>query len=323
MFRRTSEIVVASSATSWIPPSRSVRIPSRDRELLDLVVARLPRDQLTHRFGDGQQLVDADPVLEAGAEAEVAALAPPELFLRRTSRPPVELELLVAGPVRHAAVAADPAHEPLPDDADDRRRDQERFDPEIQEPLECAGGVGTVQRGEHEVSRERRLDPDTRRLHIAHLADEDDVGVLAEDRPQTAGERHAGLVLDLDLIDRGEDVLDRVLNRHDVALAVVDLGERRVERRGLAASRRAGADDHPEGSADQPRELVVRLIGHPEIAEPEAATGSCRAAASRTSRPRSSSWLRRGCRAGGRRPRPPSARPGVCVARRCPCRPAP
>ena len=42
--------------------------------------------------------------------------------------------------------------------------------------------VGGVQRREHEVAGERRLDGDAGGLGVADLADEDDVGVLAQDR---------------------------------------------------------------------------------------------------------------------------------------------
>src|SRR4051812_11628150 len=47
--------------------------PLGHRELLDLVVARLARDQLAHRLAHDEQLVDAYPVFEPGLETEVAA----------------------------------------------------------------------------------------------------------------------------------------------------------------------------------------------------------------------------------------------------------
>ena len=48
-----------------------------------------------------------------------------------------------------------------------------------------------VQRREHEVAGERRLDGDLRRLAVADLADHDDVGVGAHHRAQAGGERQA------------------------------------------------------------------------------------------------------------------------------------
>jgi hypothetical protein len=80
------------------------------------------------------------------------------------------------------------------------------------------GGVGGVQRRQDQVAGQGGLHGDASRLGVADLADEDDVGVLAEDRAEAVGEGDAGLLVDLDLVDRGEDVLHRVLDRHDVAV---------------------------------------------------------------------------------------------------------
>ena len=66
------------------------------------------------------------------------------------------------------------------------------------------------------MAGQRRLDRDPCRLDVPDLADEDDVGVLAQDGLQTGGEGQSGLFVRLDLVDRREDVLDRVLNGHHV-----------------------------------------------------------------------------------------------------------
>ncbi len=79
---------------------------------------------------------------------------------------------------------------------------------------------------------------------VANLADEDDVGILAQDRPQAAGERQAGLGVDLHLVDAVELQLDRILERDDVVGRRLDRVERRVERGRLAAAGRAGHQDH-------------------------------------------------------------------------------
>ena len=81
--------------------------------------------------------------------------------------------------------------------------------------------VGRVQRGQHEVTGQRRLHGDPGRLDVTDLSDQDDVGVLAEDRLQPGGEGQPGLVVGLDLVDGREDVLDGVLDRHDVERRVV------------------------------------------------------------------------------------------------------
>ena len=82
--------------------------------------------------------------------------------------------------------------------------------------------VERMQRGEHEVAglggEQRRLD----RLEVAHLADEDDVGVLAQRAAQRLRER-VGVHADFALVDDRPvvpvQVLDRILDRHDVRRA--------------------------------------------------------------------------------------------------------
>ncbi len=119
------------------------------------------------------------------------------------------------------------------------------------------------------MTRECRLHRDTRGVDVSDLADEDRVGVLAQNRAKPVGERDAGLLVDPDLVDVLEDVLDRVFDRHDIALVVVDRGERGVERRGLPRTGRTRADDHAVRRADQ---LLVALEcagSHPELREIE------------------------------------------------------
>jgi len=51
------------------------------------------------------------------------------------------------------------------------------------------------------VPGERCLHGDFGGFHVANFADEDDVGVMAENGAQTKRERKAGFVGDLDLVD--------------------------------------------------------------------------------------------------------------------------
>ena len=149
--------------------------------------------------------------------------------------------------------AADAGEQALGDDARERAGE---LDPDLRllvarehvdDAVEGLAGVVRVQRGEHEVAglgdRERGLD----RLGVAHLADEQDVGVLPEGRSQRPLERVA-VDADLALVDRrplvAVHVLDRVLDGDDVArVALVDLVDHRGERRRLARTGRAG-DEH-------------------------------------------------------------------------------
>ena len=66
---------------------------------------------------------------------------------------------------------------------------------------EGAGGVVGVQRAEHHVARERCLDGDLGRFQVADFADEDDVGVVAQDAAQGGRERQPDLGMHLNLVD--------------------------------------------------------------------------------------------------------------------------
>ena len=117
----------------------------------------------------------------------------------------------------------------------------------IDDAVDRAGRRRRVQRAEDEVARLRRLDGDRDGLEVAQLADEDDVGILAQRGAQRALER-AGVHADLALRDDAPLVrmheLDRVLDRDDViaARAIHEI-DQRAERRGLARARRPG-DEH-------------------------------------------------------------------------------
>ena len=63
------------------------------------------------------------------------------------------------------------------------------------------GRIVGVQRRQHHVAGEGRLDGDDRRLLVADLTDQDDVRVGAQDGPEGRGEVQAGLEIELDLVD--------------------------------------------------------------------------------------------------------------------------
>jgi len=81
-------------------------------------------------------------------------------------------------------------------------------------------GARGVQSAEHEVTGLGRLDRDTNRFEVAHLADQDHVGVHSEGLAQ-AGSEVGDVVAYLALADyalgRSVDVFDGILNRDDAA----------------------------------------------------------------------------------------------------------
>jgi len=66
---------------------------------------------------------------------------------------------------------------------------------------------------------------------------------VTEERAESGGEGQVDRRLHLRLVDAGDLIFDRVLDRHDLALGVVERGECRGERRGFTAAGRAGDHD--------------------------------------------------------------------------------
>jgi hypothetical protein len=155
----------------------------------------------------------------------------------------------------HAALAVGARHEPL---RDHRLQDARELDAHLlllvgrehrDDAVDRLGGVERVQRAHHEMAglgrRERRLD----RLEVAHLTDEDHVGILAQRRAQRVGEAlrvDADLALVHDRAAIADQELDRILDRHDVTGAIaVDVVDHRGERGRLARARRARDEHEP------------------------------------------------------------------------------
>src|SRR5215207_147831 len=105
----------------------------------------------------------------------------------------------------------------------------------VDDAVDGLRGVLGVQRREDQVAGLGRGERGLHRLQVAHLADEDHVGVLAERGLQRLAERlrvgaQLALVDDAALVTMQE--LDRVLDRHDVLVpGLVDLVDHRGERR--------------------------------------------------------------------------------------------
>jgi hypothetical protein len=130
-----------------------------------------------------------------------------------------------------------------------------------------------VQGGEHEVPGLRRGQRGRHRLEVAHLADEDHIGVLTQSGLQRQREV-LGVSADLALVDDAALVLveelDRVLDREDVLLALlVDDVHHRGERGRLARAGRAGDEHEPARLA---RELLQHL-GQAQLLELRDAVG--------------------------------------------------
>ena len=146
--------------------------------------------QAAQRIGHRQDFDDADATRRTGLSALRAALGAPKRDLVARGREAREPQLghdLRQGGVVFAAMHAERAHQPLGDDASRVEAAGSGSTPMSISRVTVRGRVVGVQRAKHQVAGQRRLDGDLGGLQVADLADQDDVGVLAQDA--TAGAR--------------------------------------------------------------------------------------------------------------------------------------
>ena len=110
----------------------------------------------------------------AGAEPELEELLDAGAALTN--------EIRAGERVGHFAVLAEDADQTLADDDPRAGRQQKALDPHIGETGNRAGRGVCVQRREDEMASERGMDAHMRCLGIAHFADHDHIGILAQER---------------------------------------------------------------------------------------------------------------------------------------------
>ncbi len=108
---------------------------------------------------------------------------------------------------------------------------------DVDDPVDGLSGRVRVERAEGQVTRLGDPQGGLDRLEVAHLADQNDVGILAQGRPEGVGEG-VGVGVELPLVHEAllvlVQVLDGVLDGdHVLVTLAVDLVEHRSQRRRL------------------------------------------------------------------------------------------
>ena len=134
---------------------------------------------------------------------------------------------------RSLADRAEFADEALGEDGADGGCDEERLDPDICETGDGGRGVVGVEGGENQVAGEGCVDRDVGGLGIPDFPDHDDVGSLAEHGAEGGPEGHSDFRLHHHLVDAGQFVFHRILDRDDFLVRLVDHIEAGVERGGF------------------------------------------------------------------------------------------
>ena len=163
-------------------------------------------------------------------------------------------------------LSRDPAHQALRGDATQRGGQRDGIDAQVDHPRHRHRRVVGVERCQHEVARDRRLDSDLSRLGIPDFANQDDVRVLPQHGPQRPREVH--MAVDIDLADPGHLILHRVLDGDDVAAGIIEFVDDGVKRGGLAGAGRAGHQKQAVGLFHDPLDAVAHGHGHLDVDQP-------------------------------------------------------
>ena len=249
--------------------------PQRDHAALDRLLLQFHRrradqNQFPDLVVDFHHFVQTAAPLVAGVVADAAALALLNLDRLGLFRRVAFFNQRLSRHVDHfGAVLANAADQSLRADQVDRGRHQEWLDTHVHQARDRFRRTVGVQRGKHQVARERGLDGDFRRFEVSNFADQNDVRVLPQEGAQRGGKVQADLLLHLHLVDALQLELDRIFGRHDVGIGLVQPRDGGIQSVGLARSRRPGDQHHSVGLQNRFLELDQRLgleteLGHVE-----------------------------------------------------------
>ena len=114
------------------------------------------------------------------------------------------------------------AEESLGHDGSDGGCDKEGFDTHIDESRDGGRRVVRVQRGKDQVSGQSGVDGDFTSFRVTDFTNHDDVGGLTQHGTKGRGEREVDFCVDLDLVDTGKFVFDRVFCGDDLSRRLVE-----------------------------------------------------------------------------------------------------
>src|SRR5215472_11433392 len=127
-----------------------------------------------------------------------------------------------------------------------------------------------MESGEHQVTGQSRLDADFRGFEVADLADQNNIGVLAEKRSERSGEVQANLLFHLHLVDSTQLKLDGIFRGHDVGVDGVQGSDGGIQGVGFPRTRRTGHQHHAVGFHDVALEFLERRRFETELGHVQA-----------------------------------------------------
>ncbi len=122
-----------------------------------------------------------------------------------------------------------------------------------------------MQRAEHQVTSERRLNGNLGHFKISNFTDENNVGRLTQHGAQHTLERKADCFANLALIDARKVIFHRVFGGDDLAVGAVQNVQRAVQRCGLSGAGRPRHQKDAVGALDELAENLVIVFGEAEV----------------------------------------------------------
>src|SRR5215472_5415231 len=151
---------------------------------------------------------------------------------------------------------ANRAHQPLRQHTIQRGDEIVRLHSHVEEAAEHVYHVIGVHGREDQMSRQRRLDGDLRGFRIANLAHHDLVGIVTQNRAQSASEGESLLLIDRNLGHAPDLVFHGVFDGDDLIFVGLDLVYGGVQRGSLAAACGTGNQHHAVGFGDVAAKLA-------------------------------------------------------------------
>ncbi len=147
------------------------------------------------------------------------------------------------------------------------RGDQVGIHPHIAQAHGAPGRIIGMQGAEHEMAGHRGLDRDLGRLTIAHLAHHHHVGIMPQHARQRAREGQPDLGVHLGLRDPVQLILNRVLERNDLARAGIQATEAGIQGGTLAATGGARHKENPVRPRDVGFEQRAMVFREAQVAQ--------------------------------------------------------
>ena len=119
------------------------------------------------------------------------------------------------------------------------------------------------------MPRQRGLNRNSCCLQVTNFADHHDIRILTQDRAQRLGKVQSNLRLNLNLVDSGKLVFDRIFDGKQLQFRTIEMLQRRVKRCRFSASGRAGHKDDTVRQRHQAMQVGLRCLIKAKLREIE------------------------------------------------------